>query len=121
MGFSPSKAEPDIWMRRNGDVHEYIGVYVDDLAIVAKKPQGIIDELETKHKFKLKGTGSISFHLGMDFFRDSDDVLCIAPKWYIEKMIASYVSLFGMKLNTKYLSPLEKGDHPELDESEFLA
>jgi hypothetical protein len=38
MGFMPSKAEPDIWMRQNGDVYEYIGVYVDDLAIIAKNP-----------------------------------------------------------------------------------
>jgi hypothetical protein len=44
----------------------------------------------------------------------------MAPKRYIEKMIASYVSLFGMKQNTKYHSPLKKGDHPELDESEFI-
>jgi len=34
MGFTPSKAEPDIWMRQNGDIYEYIGVYIDDLAIV---------------------------------------------------------------------------------------
>ena len=26
MGFSPSKAEPNIWMRPNGDAYEYIGV-----------------------------------------------------------------------------------------------
>jgi hypothetical protein len=108
--FSPPKAEPDIWMRCNGDVYEYISVYVDALAIIAKKPHEIIDELETKYKFKLKGTGSISFHLGMDFlFGDSDDVLCMAPTWYIEKMITSYASFFGTKPNTKYLSPpLEK-------------
>ena len=80
MGFSPSKAEPDIWMRRNGDVYEYIGVYVDDLTIVAKNPKEIVDVLETKYKFKLKGTGPISFHLGMDFFHDSDGVLCMTPK-----------------------------------------
>ena len=38
MGFTPSKAEPDIWMRPNGDAYEYIGVFVDDLAIVARNP-----------------------------------------------------------------------------------
>jgi hypothetical protein len=76
--------------------------------------------LKYKYKFKLKGTGPISFHLGMDFTWDSEGVMCIAPKRYIEKMVASYVSLFGTKSSTKYLSPLKKGDHPELDDSEFL-
>jgi hypothetical protein len=70
MGFEPSKGEPDIWMRRNRDVYEYIGVYIDDLAIVAKDPWEIVDVLERKYKFKLKGTGPISFHLSMGFFHD---------------------------------------------------
>jgi hypothetical protein len=34
--FSPCKAEPDIWMRQNGNVYEYIAVYIDDLAIAMK-------------------------------------------------------------------------------------
>ena len=120
MGFEPSKAEPDIWMRRNGDVYEYIGVYVDDLAIVAKDPREIVNVLEGKYKFKLKGTGPISFHLGMGFSRDEDGVLCLSPKRYIERMISTYVTLFGTKPSMKYSSPLEKGDHPEIDDSEFL-
>jgi hypothetical protein len=120
MGFSPTKAEPDIWMRANGDVYEYIGVYVDDLAIVARNPKEITDALLTKYGFKLKGTGPISFHLGMDFVRDSDGVMCIAAKKYIDKMMAAYEQMFGQKPNQKFTSPLEKGDHPELDDSEFL-
>ena len=35
MGFFPSKAEEDIWMRDKGDHYEYIAVYVDDLTIVS--------------------------------------------------------------------------------------
>ena len=57
MGFTPSKAEADIWMRRNGDVYEYIAVYVDDLAIAAKDPANITDTLKDIYNFKLKGTG----------------------------------------------------------------
>ena len=120
MGFSPSKSEPDIWMRPCGNAYEYIGVYVDDLAIVARAPQEITDILQKKHGFKLKGTGPIKFHLGMDFFRDSNGVLCMAPKKYIEKMITSYEQFFGSKPSQKFSSPLEKGDHPEIDASEFL-
>ena len=63
MGFFPCKAEPDIWMREKTDHWEYIGTYVDDLAIASKDPQAIVDKLVKEYKFKLKGTGPISYHL----------------------------------------------------------
>jgi hypothetical protein len=73
-----------------------------------------------QHKFKLKGTGPISFHLGCDFFREEDNTLCMAPQKYIDKMIQNYERMFGEKPRTNAYSPLEKGDHPELDDPEFL-
>ena len=121
MGFFPSHADACIWMRRVDDHYEYIAVYVDDLAIASKDPAGIIKALTDIHKFKLKGTGKITFHLGCDFFRDEDDILCFAPRKYIDKMVASYERMFGSKPKTsKITSPLVKGDHPEIDESPFL-
>ena len=119
-GFAPCKAEPDVWMRPNNGVYEYIAVYVDDLAIAMADPQSFVNILESKHKFKLKGTGPIEFHLGCDFFRDDDGILCMAPKKYIEKMAMGYETMFGEKPSTKVHSPLEKGDHPELDTTELL-
>ena len=35
-------------------------------------------------------------------------------------MVQSYECMFGEKPSTNAYSPLEKGDHPELDESELL-
>lgn len=119
MGFFPSKAEPDIWMRRVDELYEYIGVYVDDLLIASKNPDAIINLLLSTYKFKLKGSGPISFHLGCDFFRDEDGNLCFAPKKYILKMISTYERIFGRKPKPA-TSPLVKGDHPELDASALL-
>ena len=69
MGFFPSKAERDIWMRDKGDHCEYIAVCVDDLLIISREAQAIIDALEGEpNHFKLKGTGPVTFHLGCDFF-----------------------------------------------------
>jgi hypothetical protein len=119
MGFFASKAEPQIWMRDMGDHYEYIAVYVDDLLICSKDPQAIVDILVNDHKFKLKGTGPIDFHLGCDFFRDEDGNLCYAPRKYVEKMMSTYERLFGTKPK-QASSPLTKGDHPELDTSALL-
>ena len=92
LGFTPSKAEPDIWMKRNEEhnIYEYVAVYVDDLAIAMKNCDDFINILVDKYKFKLKGTGTITYHLGMDFFRDKDQTLCMAPRKYIEKICCSF-------------------------------
>ena len=120
MGFTPSKNEPNIWMRQPNGLWEYVAVYVDDLAFVMREPKAFTDILMEKYKYKLKGTGSISFHLGCDFFRDKDGTLCMAPRKYIEKMIDGYINMFKERPKMKFSSPLEKNDHPELDTSKFL-
>ena len=122
LGFTPCKAEPDIWLRKNEDnIYEYVAVYVDDLAMALKDPEALIKKLQSApFSFKLKGSGPITFHLGMDFFRDSDEVLCMAPKKYIEKMLANYERLFGEPPKQNMHAPLEKGDHPEMDTTELL-
>ena len=119
MKFEISKADPDVWMRKNGDVWEYIAVYVDDLAIAAKSPKDICNDLITTYKYKLKGVGGLSFHLGCDFYRDKSGVLCFGPKRYIDKMLDAYEKMFGDKPKG-CTSPLERNDHPELDETEVL-
>jgi hypothetical protein len=44
-----------------------IAIYVDDLAIGMEEPEAFLKVLKTKYKFKLKGSGPISFHLGCGF------------------------------------------------------
>ena len=58
--------------------------------------------------------------LGCDYFRDEDGTLCVGHKKYIERMEASYKNLFGTTPSHKVQPPLEKNDHPELDESPLL-
>ena len=53
-GFTPCRADKDVWMRRNGNVYEYIDVYVDDLLLIMKNPKEYLDRLVHVHKYKLK-------------------------------------------------------------------
>ena len=62
-----------------------------------------------EYKFNLKGTGSLQYHLGVNFERNELGVCCMSPKKYIDRMVDYYAS-----------SHLEYGDHPELDDSELL-
>jgi hypothetical protein len=41
------------------------------------KPEEFLKVLTDKYKIKLKGSGPIAFHLGMNFTRDDDGILCL--------------------------------------------
>ena len=120
LGFAQTKADSDVWMRRAGNVYEYIAVYTDDLAIVSPDPKAIIDALEKRSGFKLKGVGPLQYHLGCDYTRDNDGTLVYGPRRYIEKMITTYEKMFG-DLPRQYNSPLERNNHPEIDDSKELS
>jgi hypothetical protein len=64
---------------------------------VSKDPKVITDALVEIYKLKLKGTGPIGYHLGCNFTRDTDGVLCMSPTKYIEGMIDTYYRMFGEK------------------------
>ena len=119
LSFKQCKACPDVWMRNMKDHYEYIAVYVDDLAIISKDPKLITDTLVNDFKYKLKGVGPIDYHLGGNFGRDDDGTLRYGPRKYIDKLITSYVNMFGCQPITR-TTPMVKGDHPELDDSPEL-
>ena len=107
-------------MRRVDGHYEYIVRYVDDLCIISKDPATIISLLKDKYNLKLKGSGPIEYYLGCNYFRDTNGILCMSPKKYIDRMMEIYERLFGSKPKQVYSSPLEPGDHPELDISTEL-
>ena len=118
MGFQRTKADSEVWMRRAGDLYEYLGVWVDDLAIVSKDPEAITKTLMETYKFHLKGVGPLEHHLGCDYVRNSDGTLSYTPKKYITRMLENYGKLFELPKG-KPPTPLEKNDHPELDDSAY--
>ena len=81
-----------------------------------------MDYLVYKYKFKLKGTGHISFHIRCDFFHESNVVLCFSPCKYIDKMVQTYMTMFGKnpKVHKSFRAPLEQVYHPYLDTLELL-
>jgi Reverse transcriptase (RNA-dependent DNA polymerase) len=108
MGFVQSKAESDICMREYNGLYEYIAVYVDDLLIAAKTPVGITRMLENTHKFKLKGVGPLTYHLGCDYFCNKDGTLCYGTsRKYIAKIMDQFENMFGCKPK-EYTSPCRK-------------
>ena len=119
MGFTPSPADPDVWMRDAGDVYEYLVVYVDDLIAIMKDPKAFLDELQQfPHNYTLKGLTEPRYHLGTDYFRDKDGTLCFGTQTYVKRLLTNFESLYR-ELPHKEKSPLDKNDHPDLDTSDF--
>jgi hypothetical protein len=71
-------------------------------------------------KLKPKIYGPITSHLGMDFFRDDDNTLCLSFVKYIEKLTMNCEQIFGQQPKQNASSPLENRDHPETDSSNLL-
>ena len=76
---------------------------------------------ETIHKYKLKGDEPLSFHLGCAFSHDPDGTHYYQPKNYISKILGTYKHMFPGEPFMKQSSPIDKGDHQELDDSEFIS
>ena len=117
LGFTPSYADPDVWLRDAGDCYEYVVVYVDDLYTALKEPKVFFDALMSDPwNYKLKGVEEPRYHLGGDFFRDKDGTFCYGAQTYVKRLVKNYEVLFG-ESPKDYFSPMEKDDHPELDET----
>ena len=120
MKFTPSKADPCIWLRKapNLRCYEYIAVYVDDLCIAAESPSTIIDIFKTKYHLMIKGDGKLNYHLGTDYLDNPDGTCVSQPRKYIDKLAVTYRRLFNQDPPKGYRTPLDKNDHPELETSE---
>jgi hypothetical protein len=60
-------------------------------------PKSFTDTLQEKYSFKLKGTSPIDFHLGQFFSWNDDGEMEISEKRYVDKMIDTYIQLYGEK------------------------
>ena len=78
LGWKQCVADNDLWMKDCKMHYEYICIWVDDLAMAMKNPQAFVDELKSRFGYKLKGVGAISYHLGANFYRDPDGMLCMS-------------------------------------------
>ena len=75
--------------------------------------------MKEKFKLKIKGDGLLEYHLGCDYKLDKDGIFVAQPTRYINKILESYKKMFPDENFINAKSPLEKNDHPELDNSEL--
>jgi hypothetical protein len=125
MGYRPSRADPDLWIKRFSDGHyEYIARYVDDIIAFSRDPMTVMEEF--KKTYLMKGVGKPQYYLG-------GDVLDMPKEWhaegiytafsaetYITNVIPKLAKMCGKETFHKFHTPFDSEYHAELDDSPLL-
>ena len=131
IGFRPSKADPDIWLRPavkpNGQTYyEYILCYVHDIHSVSLDAISILKSIQVNFKLKDDKIEPPSDYLGavlgpMDI--DGKTGWYLSSEKYVESAIENVEQTLqksGQKLPSKCKTPLSSSYQPELDTSPKL-
>jgi hypothetical protein len=127
IGFKPSLADPDIWMRpamkSNGFKYwELILCYVDDLLCIHKDPLIALKQIQNNFKFKDDKMEEPESYLGGDLSKI--DNVEGKPCWsmlsdkYCSAMVKNVEHILqkkGLRLQSECPAPLSHGYKPELD------
>jgi hypothetical protein len=101
MGFVPTKADSDLWIRNGKDGgYSYISSYIDDVIIISQDPMVLIENFN--ETYSLKGVGTQEFYLGGNYYRLDDPKLltrgirtALSAKTYIVNTIEKFERMFG--------------------------
>ena len=103
MGFTPSRADVDMWLRRQKrpdgtEYYEYIVVYVDDAIIISHDPKSIIKDLEVR-PYPLKGGGAPDVYLGATIgrykFKDDTSTWYMSSTQYLKNALVTIEEKLG--------------------------
>jgi Reverse transcriptase (RNA-dependent DNA polymerase) len=123
MGYTPSKADSDFWIKDVGTHYEYIARYVDDLLVFSKDPMAVMEII--KQDYLLKGVGVPEYYLGgniteLDPSWNIDNIrLGLSAETYATNIVTKFETMFGHAFTT-YKTPMHEDYHPESDDSTFL-
>jgi hypothetical protein len=120
MGFTPTRADQDLWYRKSDDHdgYDYIATHVDDIAIAALRPAEYMYMIEQEFLVRNK-EDSPSYYLGNDLkFKPGTQLLHISNKTYIKEVLRKYQE--EHRSLPKKNIPMSPNAHPELDTSELL-
>ena len=127
IGFQPSMADPDVWMRPaikdNGFKYwEYILCYVDDVLCIHEDPSIALKQIARKFKLKDDKMDEPDIYLGAGLSKmdneDGDECWAMSSDKYCAAFVTNVEESLekkGLRLPSKCVTPLSSGYKPELD------
>ena len=119
LGFIPSRADPDLWIKLSDDKlhYEYIATHVDDIMIASKDPMKYINIL--KQKYPLRNVEiNPEYYLGNNIEKTNYGTIRISQEKYIKEAIRRFEQKHGTL--RKENIPHAADDHPENDDSPIM-
>ena len=101
LGFMPSNADSDVWMKDCKDHWEYVCTWVDDLLYAGCNGKAFYDALH-ELKYQLKGVSEPTYHLG-DAFK-----IVTEPETMLTWGAQTYVKLCWLVVSNYLVSPCLK-------------
>ena len=136
MDFTPSEADPDVWMRKatksNGFKYwEYVLIYVDDVLCVSEHPKKVMETLKSVYRLKEDASGKtygppdryLGANIGKTTLEDGKDYWHMSSDDYVKEAVRNVKTELAkskqiLKRNVK--GPMASGYRPELDVSPEL-
>ena len=127
MGYIPSYADPDVWMRPGikpcgFEYWELVLCYVDDVLSISDKPMLTMKQIQQKFKLKNDKIEEPTSYLGADLSKmeNQDGDLCwaMSSEKYCTATVDNVKSILhkkGIRLPSKCVTPLSSGYRPEMD------
>ena len=125
LGFEPTKADSDLWMRTHEDGHyEYVARYVDDVIAFAKDPLAIMKQLEDT--YVMKGVGTPRYYLGGDVKQLDEQwnrygmYESFSAETYLDNVLPKISNMLGIHYKKRH-TPFDEKYHAELDETPLVS
>jgi len=118
-GFSPTRADPDLWYRKSDDYegYNYIATHVDDIIIAAKRPAEYMSQIKQRFNVRNK-EDSPSCYLGNSYKCDNKGNIHVSSTKYIKEVFRQFAKQHGEV--RKQSIPMRTTEHPETDQSPHL-
>ena len=119
LDFKPSRADPDLWIKRSKTGYDMIATHVDDLIIVSKTPQECISLIEQEYALR-NVEPDPSYYLGSRLKRLENGRIQMNMEEYSKEAIRKYESKHNLSLKKENI-PISPDAKPEIDETDLLA
>ena len=132
LGYKPSYADPDVWMRpaikENGFQYwEYMLCYVDDLLVISHHPETTMDGIKANFTIKDNKISEPEFYLGGTITKmvnsDAEECFAMDSDKYCNsavKNVEEVLNRKGLRLPNKCKTPFRSGYKPEMDDTAEL-
>ena len=118
IGFQPSRADPDLWIKENEEGYDYIATHVDDVIVASKNPQQYISLIEQEYALRNIEVDP-SYYLGARLTKRPDGKILMNMDEYCKEIIRKYENKHDITLKKENL-PIPAESHPEMDTSDIL-